>query len=319
MRLLCVVIISLCLLSISVNVPLVAADRPASGISLRPSIETLTAAPGETSKSYTITLENDTAQAVTLIPSAVDFTAAGVNGGISLSRKPDSQHGLAAVTQFEPAAVSIPARGTSSVQVTLQGVDTLAPGGHFAFLRFSQRPQPGSSMVDLSPSLGSYVFLQTAGRSQYVLHLHASLPHLAFTELPSVVNLLANNTGNTQVSPHGTLTVTDGRQHRVGQATINTDSVLVLPGSTRLLEQPVQSVGLAWLPGRYTYTVRYRSQETQSDSVETQHVLYIGLPGMLAVLLVLVIAIVVTRRLLRRLRTRESAIETKRAETDHEV
>lgn len=243
------------------------ATTPVQGLVINPSLKNITLQPNQSTSSFAVKIANETNQVLVITPVASDFSTSGVNGAIDLKHDLDPKHGLASHISFSSPRQTLDPGKDTTLGVTINGADTLSPGGHFAAIRYRAMPQQsGQGSVSFQSELVSFLFVTTAGQATYDLKAQWSLPHFIFGNLPSTTNVLFTNNGNTQAAPHGTIAITDPRGTRVAQAVLNSDGSLVLPGATRLLQTNVHKLHAAFLPGHYAANIYYRASAAQGYS-----------------------------------------------------
>ena len=140
-----------------------------------------------------------------------------------------------------------------------------SPGGHYGVIRFTATPPSlnGSSGVALSASLGALILLTVNGHIVENLVVHqfnvaqSGQTGSFFQSAPLNFNELLSNTGNEHVVPTGLLTITDMFGHKLAVMDINRSQGNVLPASSRLFTQTVNSnvIGNKRLFGRYTASI----------------------------------------------------------------
>lgn len=147
-----------------------------------------------------------------------------------------------------------------------------SPGGHYGVIRFTGTPASltGSSGVSLSASLGALVLLTVNGHlvqnletSSFNITQNGGHPSSFFQSDPLTFNELLKNTGNVHVAPTGIVTIKDMFGHQVISLNINEGQGNILPSSSRLFSETLNSVDFTnkRLFGRYTasFSVSYGS------------------------------------------------------------
>ncbi len=147
-----------------------------------------------------------------------------------------------------------------------------SPGGHYGVIRFSGTPASltGSSGVSLSASLGALILLTVNGHlvqnlatSSFNITQNGGHPSSFFQSDPLTFNELLKNTGNVHVAPTGIVTIKDMFGHQVISLNINEGQGNILPSSSRLFSETLNSVDFTnkRLFGRYsaTFSVSYGS------------------------------------------------------------
>jgi len=236
-------------------------------IRVSPALTNIQLSPGETSTTVMATVRNMTASQVVVRLSARDFTGqANYPGAISFygaGYNPTSNpHSLQNVVSFQSPIIVLAPHASQQVPIILSGLSQLAPGGHYGAALFNPETTSetnGTSRVSINSSVASLIFLTTAtGGSQNVSLRPFSFGSLFFG-LPSNVNLVFQNNGNTQAAPEGQLTLYGPDGSITSTVVLNAGSGLILPGMSRLFQVilPLHDAGLA-APGRYRLELRYR-------------------------------------------------------------
>jgi hypothetical protein len=249
--------------------PAFAASRTitTSGIELNPAIEQLSVNAGQTTASFPIELHNSTSKSTIIYVSKNDFTALNQTGQVSFygnNYDPNlNPHGLASnlipsVTQF-----SLNANQSLKVNVTVDNINGLAPGGHYGAVTFfvGYPPHSKNSRAEVSNNqvLTSIVFLTTAGKGTQALKLNQPLLSSFYFSMPSSMSLVIANSGNTQTTPRGYVTIqSKNGETELARGILNEQSGLVLPASARLFDVNLRSEKHSWFGGTYKFVVAYR-------------------------------------------------------------
>lgn len=248
-----------------------AAQPKAGGITLSPTLKELVISSGLIEARTTITLTNHTGQDMTASLRMVDFSSLNESGGVSFG-----QAGLA-VSKYALAdwmslpngnQVALPSGQTVQVPLSVANRSDLAPGGHYGavVVTASTGTGPAVNNVNFKQELVSLVFVKKLGGEQYGLRLQ-SLAADERSKVPATATLRFASTGNVHVVPRGYVTVTDLSGKVVAKGLINPESTLILPGTERQFVTQLQSIANSKIPGRYTVTAYYRSEDqTQFSS-----------------------------------------------------
>ena len=266
------------------------------GISVTPALQDRVLSPSEKKTTFTVTVSNHTDKPVTVALSSTDFTALDQTGGVAFlgsnAKSVTQGHGLSKFLQLDKQTVTIPGNESRDVQATIADVSVLAVGGHYtaviAKLVDDQKGVSGNR-VAVQQAVSSLIFLETAGQGTKTLKL-VSVPKQKLTfGLPEEVNVTFKATGNTQTIPRGIVTISQG-DTIVQRGIINENSSLILPGSTRLLQTPLNGDRHPWMPGRYTLRVQYRYEGSLGVTTYEQQFTYINVPA-IGLLLVAFVAL----------------------------
>ena len=303
--------------SASLVTPAAAATQSTAGITVSPSVQNISLQQDQDTASFTALISNDTTAAVSVAPVAADFSADGVEGRIRL-RNNDPNHGLSKNLQFSPQKTVIPPHGTQEFVISILRGASLSPGGHFAMVRYQASPAQGrgDDSVSLRSELATFVFLNTAGKSTYGVRLQPPDIGVKLIEIPDSVDLLFTNTANTQTAVHGTVSMSGPFGRQIANGVVNENSSLVLPGSTRLLQTPLQELHSPLWPGNYRLDFYYKAEPTAAYTHVTRQFMYIGWPTLLIATGIAALMVTGVRYIRRRLRR---SAEKKKALTSSDV
>src|SRR5262249_15818232 len=144
------------------------------------------------------------------------------------------------------APQSVLAAGKSvKVPVHIVNANSLAPGGHYAAVIYGVKSANAQSnkTVSVREAVSCLVFVKTYSGGTQKLHVTA-FPVSAFTtSLPSNVNVVLANTGNTQAVPRGYAQIIGPGNTIESQGIMNIDSSMILPNSKRLFPITMSSHG----------------------------------------------------------------------------
>lgn len=290
-----------------VSTPVLALATPASGgITVSPAIEQIVFDPGQTAATFPAKITNNTGENITVAVSAKDFVASGQNGGIRfLGLSDNDSHSLVSALIFGQPQVAIAAGQAVTIPITVSNTSSLATGGHYAAIvyRVIERGIAGGNTVNATPAVSTLVFVSTTGGGTQQVRLAAPTIGTVQATLPTSLNLVFGNTGNTQTTLRGLVQVYGIDNQLVSQGIINIDSGLILPGSERLFSVNLgtQAQGLRW-PGFYYVRVAYRHDGQTDYTVYQRRFLYISVPFVIGcIALIIVLGIALRRLILRRI------------------
>jgi hypothetical protein len=276
--------------------PVRAAALP-QGLIVSPAIEQLAVASGQQQVTFSSTVTNNTASAVTLSLSAQDFSSLGVRSG-SLNfvsgRSPDNSHGLAAWMDVGAIHLMLAPGSSQTVPITVAHTDRLAPGGHYAALLFKVAAPAGApgNRITANEVVSTLVFLTASGHEVNAVHLESIGQRPWATQIPSSVDIVFKNTGNTQTAPRGLVTVFGPAHREVARGAINTDSGLVLPGTSRVFSVPLRLERFFSLPGPYTMLVSYHADGVDNVTVYKKTILLVKVPLLIGLSVLLLAGVV---------------------------
>jgi hypothetical protein len=290
----------------SASVPVSAATTPTSNNAIRitPTLSNITLSPGETSTTIDATVTNLTTESLHVGLSSRDFSASQTQAGAvqfygagyNASTNP---HSLQAAINFPAPFVSLAPKQTQKVTITLSNLSTLASGGHYSAVLFNPEPATTgtSSNISIGSSVASLIFLTTANGGTDKLALGSFSIGLLHFSLPSTTNLAFQETGNTQTSPQGQLTLYGPNGSIVSTAVVNPGEGLVLPGTVRLFPTQLPLKGLKFArPGIYRLQLQYRSRTSTTFTTVSKRFLYINLAVIIPAIILFVLLIFVLVR-----------------------
>jgi hypothetical protein len=256
------------------------------GVTVSPVLQQLHLQPTETTANFTVQLTNNTKNPVTITISSADFVANGVTGGLTFLTKPSndpniSSHEIAAGLSPSVNSIDLAPGAAQKVVVTLNNVNTIAPGGHYGAMLYqvinnTAASSQSGNRVSLQQALSTLVFATTDGRgTQGISLIRPSLRSVTF-HFPESLNLLFQATGNTQITPRGTLGLSQQSGKVIGASIINENSGMVLPGSIRLYNTSLPTTGISWWPARYHVRVSYRYDGQSNFKTYDTSFLYIN-------------------------------------------
>jgi len=272
------------------------------GLSLTPAIVNVNVDQALQTTSVDIVVSNDQNHPVLLGVSSVDFKSLNQTGGVAFIGS-GSKYGLADWLTLPKGPVTISPHSSRTVSVGVDDRSDLSPGGHYAAILFKDLASSGqaNNQVGFNQVLASLVFLKKSGGEVFGLSLAKPAISAGWLKMPSNLDLLITNTGNTQTAPRGIVSITDPLGRQIKRGIINPDSNLVLPGSARLYQTSLNNGVSPWLPGRYTLTVTYRPDDIGRAKTASYSFIYLSLPFLLIVLAPLVgIALTIRSYILRK-------------------
>lgn len=287
------------------------AQTPSSNhpkISITPAIKDLDLKTGQTEASYKITIQNKASVPLKFTFKAIDFKSLDETGGLAFIgpvAKTPYKYGLAKWIKLNVADLTIPAGQQNSVNVVVQNLPDLAPGGHYAAVLIeANEVKTGtgtSAQVSLHQILSSSLFLRKIGGERYDLSLKSFRFSHHFWKLPGSVDLRLYNNGNMFVVPRGHVMLNQPGGQTGRDGIINNESVRVLPETYRRLTVPLKSVSSSWKPGRYTLKVQYHYDGLERTATKSVSFYYfpwqwIALTGVIILIVIFTIYKLVGRQ-----------------------
>jgi hypothetical protein len=211
-----------------------------------------------------------------------DFTALNTTGSVNFinSNAPGNNiHGLADWISPSQTHILLPSAGSQTISVKIANISSLAPGGHYGALIFKVLSAPLSNkgnQLSTNTEVSTLVFLTTSSGAKKKISLYTPDISSFALKMPNSVNLVFKNTGNTQTTPRGIVTVNDKSNKEVGRGIINIDSGLVLPDTSRLYEINMKYENKILYPGTYHVNIYYRASDNASIFKYTKSFLYLN-------------------------------------------
>lgn len=234
--------------------PKVFAQNP-PGISVSPAMLKLDLATDQ--PNFTLNYQNSTSSVLQLTFSAKDFTGLEEGWRVKLLDQQDAQnyhYSLSSWLDFSPETMLLKSGETGNLTVNIRQAN-LSPGGHYASIVADISPPfPEPGTVVIKSQLVSLAFIRAnTGQENDAAKISGfTAVKDNFLTLPQKFSLRFDNSGNTQLTPHGVLTVKNFLGYTVSQSILNEDSLITLPESIRKYEIKTNLDQIAWLlPGPY--------------------------------------------------------------------
>ena len=281
-------VISLTCLGMALSLPGTAlADNQISDDAIRvtPILSNVTLSNGQTSTTINATVTNLTSAPLHIALSSRDFSASATHAGaiqlFTAGYNPNTNpHSLQSAISFASPVILLGPKQTQKVHIELSNLSQLAAGGHYGAILFSPEPTPSTgsgTSVSIGSSVASLIFLTTASGGTDTLGLTSFSTDLIHFALPSAFYLAFQDTGNTQTSPQGQLTLYGPSGSLVSTTVINPGEGLVLPNTIRLFTIQLPLAGLRFArPGIYRLELQYRSRTGTTFTVVNKRFLYIN-------------------------------------------
>ncbi len=270
------------------------AQNTAGGITISPFLERVTIQPEDTTKTFEVTLTNDTKSLQELRLSVRDFGSLNETGGVLLAGNSNytKKYGLTSWMKLGADTVILQPKESRKVQVTIENRTSLQPGGHYAAVVASVKALDAISgnEVAINQQLMSLVLVNKTGGEQYALKLTDIDQNGNWLRLPTVIKLRFQNPGNVHVVPRGTVVLRSPSGAILAKGVVNTESAFVLPESFREIYVPLTKVGNDFpLPGLYNVEVDYRYDGIDKTAHKSQVVRFIHLKLWVGLLIIFVI------------------------------
>jgi hypothetical protein len=262
------------------------------GITVSPFLQQVDINAADTTKTFSLTLTNNTQSAQQLTLSTQDVGSLSDSGGIRFISRSDYQqrYGLTSWIALATDLVDLNPGQSKAVEVTIENKTSLQPGGHYGVVIAyvaSATPQ-ASDGVQISQQLTSLIFVTKHGGEHYDLSLKAVAPNGNWLHLPDTVRLQFYNPGNVHVIPRGIVSLKNAAGHVIAHGVINDDSNIILPDASRQIYVKLSLPNTALqLPGPYSISVDYRYDGLATTTNKTVLLHFIGLKIYLVIIVML--------------------------------
>lgn len=282
-----------------------AATNEQNGIGISPALQQLNVLPGDSGRTFTITVFNHTKSAKIIALSTKDFGSLNDTGGVLLKNDPSyaKRFGLASWLQLEKTRFTLLPGASEAVQARVENRTDLQPGGHYGAViaTVDGKDTATGNIVNVHQELLSLVLVTKTGGEHYDLALKSLSHNGNWLHLPDDIRLHFQNPGNVHVVPRGTVRLERFGGKVISTGIINTESAFILPGSSRDIYVPMQKVGRQQTPpGDYRIVVEYRYEGIQKTARHTVKFRYLDLKLFAAILFVLMALTWTITRLARR-------------------
>jgi hypothetical protein len=256
-------VLGLCLLS---HHAAVAASKLPTGITISPAFAQISIQATESEHPFQFQITNNQNYPVTLSLSSADFNALNDTGGLffvgSNPTALQKKYGLTKWMSIPSSTITVPAKQTAKVEVSILNQDTLTSGGHYGAVMLSVAENTAASTsqnkISVQPVASLLLFVNKVGGDIYKLNLNNISITRSFFGLPSNTTLRFYNGGNTHLLPRGTINITNSGGKLVSRGIINENSNIVLPETYRRFSTPLIKTSGIGIMGKYKMDVNYR-------------------------------------------------------------
>ena len=247
--------------------------------------------------------KNNSQQDVSLTFSANDFSELEDGWQVKFldqQQAKDYKYTLASWVEFEKQTITLKSGEEGKVKVSIDQ-QSLSPGGHYASLLASIAALDSTNkQVEIRGVLSTILFVRayTGNEVEQLSVSDFSLPH-SFFEFPNSGIVRLNNTGNTELVPFGSLELRDLTGKLVGKGILNQGSNYVLPGTVKRFDLKINQLGLSWLPGFYTASLKVQYGDKPEVITQTNRFFYADWKVILGFIGIIAGIGIVTKRTLR--------------------
>ena len=200
-------------------------------------------------------------------------------------------HGLAQSIVPGITQLALAPGQTGTVPINIENIDNLQPGGHYAAIIFKTVSVAGISQqnnVGINQVISSLLFLTTANGGTQSVQLSNPGIGTVYLTMPSNLNLVFTNTGNTQTTPRGVVIVKKGNDE-VERGVIGINASILLPGVSGIYSVNMTREVSHFTSGKYTIKIVYNTAEQKSSSLYNKQYLYINYQYVLVLIAVIVV------------------------------
>ncbi len=255
-------------------------EPPKSGLTITPSMQQVTVVPNQPERTFSVQLTNRNKVKTTVALQAVDFGSLDESGGVlfqGTGTELQAKYGLSKWLSFDQQIVEVDSGETKKILVRILNDDTLTPGGHYGAVLFrpvSAEGQPGQ--IGITQIASMLVFVTKTGGEQYRMQFTELKYSGGLFAMPRVAEVTFKNSGNVHIVPRGTIDILDPFDRVALEGTINIDSGIVLPETTRTLSVPLRSSYRFFLPGKYKAKLTFRYDGMPTSKTYEVQFRYIG-------------------------------------------
>lgn len=241
-----------------------------------------------------LTYINNTTEPVTLLFSTADVTDSGDSYSVSYLPQKDARnftYGLSSWVSFSNDTLLLEPgeKGTETVFIDAR---QLTPGGHYGSILAQVQSTNSSAQVAIKSTLATLIFVRAHTGKEYEKgSISTFVPEQDFFDFPKNFLLRFTNSGDTYVTPYGSVIISDMWGNFVGKGVLNTGSLFVLPESLRRMEIPTQTFGGILWPGMYHATLSMHFGQTNQKLTSTTTFFSFGSLPILQILVVLLMLI----------------------------
>ncbi len=202
-----------------------------------------------------LTYTNNSANTIELNFSASDFT--DLEDGYKLAfletkNVNNYQYRLSSWIDFDQKNLVLSPKSTGTVTVFINK-DKLTPGGHYTAILAHLTSHNNPDTIGIQGVLSSLIFVRTAtGKEIEESKIEKFEALRDLMDFPEAFLMRFHNTGSTDLTPYGLITITDSFGRTVAKGILNEDSLVSLPESIRRFDIPVKPQTKLLLPGMYT-------------------------------------------------------------------
>jgi len=257
-----------------------AQSKDVGGVEVTPPFQSVTVSQNNQTD-VTIDILNKNDFTLNLKLSVIDFNSLNDSGGVAFLNSNSgaiNKYVLSKWMKLDKSDVTLEASQKTSIKINISNDDQLSAGGHYGALLATVVNNGGNRtnyQVALNQAFSSLIFLTKTGGEKYNLNLESYHTDYSLFGLPKSVDLLFKNNGNTHITPHGVIEVTDWNNRVVRKGIINTDSSILLPETSRRVKASLASAYTSLVPGMYKVKIMYRYNSDQEYATSISSFIFI--------------------------------------------
>ncbi|MBP9817865.1 hypothetical protein KBC75_03905 [Candidatus Shapirobacteria bacterium] len=272
------------------------------GIGISPPFSNIVIRESEKQKKIAVKFVNNSNVLISLKLKVVDFGALDEAGGVAFlgfnKENLDKKYSLASWVNLSADYLNIDPKKTVEVEVTILNRESLSPGGHYGAVlaTLEQSGVSGEEKVAVNQSYGSLFYVNKEGGEKFGMKFSQLVTSKLWWKLDNQVQLRLQNSGNVHLIPRGLVVIKDQKNREVARGIINSESAIILPETFRWFKFDLDSEKNLIMPGKYKLVVSYRYDgKNEFDNKETSF-FYIGVEGVIFMLVGLISFIVLIWR-----------------------
>lgn len=265
-----------------------------SNITVSPQLIQLDLSTDPAEAEYTYT--NNTGQTIELkftMQDVKELEDRGIPGILDPNESRDYNFGLSSWARFSTNNLVLAPGESKSVTVFIDR-KRLTLGGHYATVLAELQQKDEQKTVKLRAILSTLLFVRAGSEyEQEQANIVQISNNSGLFSFPSTVTFRLQNTGNVDLTPYGTVSITSPLGDEVARGIINEDSLITLPDSTRRYIVKINKYADVVLPGIYKTTVKLKYGKNKFTVEDSSYFFilgelnkYLAISGVVLVLLI---------------------------------
>ncbi|MDO8269405.1 MAG: hypothetical protein Q7T54_01905 [Candidatus Levybacteria bacterium] len=231
--------------------------------------------PAEAEYTYT----NNTNQTIELTLTMQDVKELedrGIPGILDPNESRDYNFGLSNWARFSNNNLVIAPGESKTVKVFIDR-KRLTLGGHYGTVLAELQQKDEQKTVKLRAILSTLLFVRAGSEyEQERANIVQISNNSGLFSFPTTVTFRLQNTGNVDLTPYGTVTITSPLGDEVARGIVNEDSLITLPDSTRRYIVKINKYADVVLPGIYKTTVKLKYGKNRFNLTDSSYFFILG-------------------------------------------